>query len=857
MAQPLPRSTISDKLTAKSVPGWDFVVSFVAACRAHADENGISLPAELTDLADWDAAHWQLLRAIDEAADGERLAATVRAEINRRGDRPGTGTTEQVPRQLPPVSRHFTGRASQLDELTRLAREAAEEGAMAIAVIEGMAGVGKTALAVVWGHRERDRFPDGQVYLDLRGYAVDAPMRPIEALAQLLGALGVPAERIPTDVATATGQYRSRLADRRVLVVLDNAASADQVRPLLPASPGCMVVVTSRDRLSGLAARDGAVLLTLGVLTTDEAHRLLTSVLGADRVGIEPDAAAELARACSYLPLALRVAAANATSQPFPSIADHVAALRTGDRLATLTVEGDDLTGVRFAFDLSYRAQCPAARRLFRLLGLVPGADITVPAAAALAGAATDHVARLLNRLAGAHLVDQPSWGRYSCHDLLSEYAADRAGREDSATERQAALARLHEWYLRRAGQAAQILYPQRTRLPGPADSVPGNDFDGDTAALAWLDLERRNLMAAVRHTAEHGPRKVAWLLSDTLRGYFWLRMNVVDWLDTAERALRAAELDGSHHGQAAALLSIGDVHFRLSEYPRAIDCYARALASCRLAGWVDGEVAAQGNLGATHHQSGHIREAAGHYAEALTRSRTSGSRHGTEASEAITAACLGSARYELGQLAEAAELGAHALAHYRKIGSRQGEAATLTDLGRVYVAQEDWPRAMECFTRALELSREIGDRGIEAISLHGLAATHLGTGDTTRARDLAVTAVVMASEIGDRRVEVDALNTLATVEHQAGRPAVGRTHHRRALDLARATGDHYPEVEALLGLATCDESEGEVAQALEHARQAHTIAADLGFGLLDTQALALMDRLTTRGPSIGPLNHR
>ena len=347
------------------------------------------------------------------------------------------------PHQLPPAITDFTGRRQHLDELDRLLEPGVDATAVVISAIAGTAGVGKTALAIHWAHRVRDRFGDGQLYVGLRGYAPTPPMRSLDALAGFLHALGVPAEQVPLDLEEAAGLYRTLLADKRILVVLDNARSADQVRPLLPGSPRCLILVTSRDRLGGLVARDGARRLTLDVLPPEEAVGLLTRLLGAERVAAEPQAAEELAEVCGLLPLALRIAAANLADQPGQSIAGYLARLRQGDRLAELSVDDDPQAAVRTAFDCSYAALEPAAQRLFRLLGLVPGPEFTPPAAAALAGAPTDHAATLLERLTTVHLVEPRGPDRFGFHDLLRLYAADRTHDEDSEPDRKAAAARL------------------------------------------------------------------------------------------------------------------------------------------------------------------------------------------------------------------------------------------------------------------------------------------------------------------------------------------------------------------------------------------------------------------------------
>jgi DNA-binding SARP family transcriptional activator len=430
------------------------------------------------------------------------------------------------PAQLPPDLADFTGRAGALRQLDDMTCGGPGQGTVTITVVAGTAGVGKTALAVRWAHRSRDRFPDGQLYVDLRGYADGLPRAPIQALAHFLCALGVRAEAIPTEMETATALFRSLLDGRRMLVVLDNAHGSEQVRPLLPGSPSCAVLVTSRDRLAGLVASHGARHLELDLLPGAEATELLARILGADRADAEPDAVAELACLCACLPLAVRVAGANLACHPEESVAGYVHRLRAGDPLASLAVDDDPERAVHAAFDLSYRRLGPDARRLFHLLGLVPGPDLTAEAAAALAGTSTQGAGRLLRRLADAHLAEPRAPGRFRMHELLRLYAAEQARRHEPKWERRAATRRLLGWYLRAADAAARLLYPQLPRLPvpPPLPGCPPAGFDTPAAALAWLDAERANLVAAVQRTAEHGHRSLAWLLADTMRGYSWQR---------------------------------------------------------------------------------------------------------------------------------------------------------------------------------------------------------------------------------------------------------------------------------------------------------------------------------------------
>jgi hypothetical protein len=391
---------------------------------------------------------------------------------------------------LPADVTAFTGRRRQLEALDGLLESGADTTAVVISAIAGTAGVGKTGLAVHWAHRVRDRFPDGQLYVNLRGYAPTPPASPLEALAGVLRALGVAAEQVPVETEQAAGLYRTLLADKRMLVLLDNARDPDQVRPLLPGGPGSLVVVTSRHRLSGLVVKEGACRLTLDVLTPEEANQLLARLLGETRVHAEPAAAAELARACAHLPLALRIAAATLADRPQLSIAGYVAELGQGDRLGALAVDGDEQAAVRAAFDLSYAALAPGARRLFRLLGLVPGPEVTADAAAALTGTLPERAARLLDRLAAAHLIDQDTAGRFAFHDLLRLYAAERARHEDTGEERKAATRRLLDWYLHTVDAAARMLYPDKLRLPLPLAEAPrpATPFADHRGALAWCE---------------------------------------------------------------------------------------------------------------------------------------------------------------------------------------------------------------------------------------------------------------------------------------------------------------------------------------------------------------------------------
>ena len=485
-----------------------------------------------------------------------------------------------VPRQLPGAVPHFTGRAAELAALTRALDTAGEQpGSVPIAAIGGTAGVGKTALAVRWAHQVADRFPDGQLYVNLRGYDPGRPVAAADALAGILGALGVTGPDVPPGAEERAARYRSALAGRRVLVVLDNAREVEQVRLLLPGTPGCMVVVTSRDALAGLVARYGASRLDLDLLPGPDAVGLLRVLIGA-RADADPGAAAVLAERCARLPLALRVAAELTAERPEVSLAGlsaELAGLR--QRLDRLDAGGDPRTAVRAVFSWSSRDLDPAAARLFALLGLFPGPDLDRQAAAALAGTPVEAAAQALSTLARAHLVRPAGPGRYGLHDLLRGYAAEQAARRETGQWRQAALTRLLDYYLDTATATAAALDPAAARPgssapaapaaragapvigaaaagAGPAGPAggPGPPVTGAAAARAWLDAERPVLAAITAQAASGGWPGHATGLSAALAPYLEAGRHDADAVAIHGHAVRAARQAGDAAAEEAAL---------------------------------------------------------------------------------------------------------------------------------------------------------------------------------------------------------------------------------------------------------------------------------------------------------------
>jgi DNA-binding SARP family transcriptional activator len=769
----------------------------------------------------------------DSALDGRPAGLAVAPE--RQPD------PAAVPAQLPATVDGFAGRQAQLDVLDSLLAAARGGGAptLIIGAIGGAAGVGKTALAVYWSHRVRHHFPDGQLQVDLRGYATGPPMPPGQALARFLRALGVPPEHVPLDVAEAAAMYRTLLADRRMLIVLDNAANPGQVRPLLPGSPHCLVLVTSRDRLGGLIVSDGARLLPLDVLDDGEAQALLRGILGGARADAEPHALAELAKVCGFLPLALRIAAANLVMRPHTGIGDYVADLRDSDRLAALQVDGDDRSAVRAAFDPSYAALTPAEQRLFRLLGVVPGADIDVPAAAALAGSDPDEVRHLLRGLVDGHLVIEPTRGRYALHDLLKLYARTLAEAADGPDATAAATARLAAFYLGATDAAADLLYAWMTRLPAAPDEPRGHrpplPFAGHQQALDWLDAERANLVAFIHESAEHGPRPAAWRLSDNLRGYLYLRRDAGDWLAVATDALRAAE---GHPGpQAAAQLSLGIAHTTKGHYDAAIAAHTAALGLAERAGWLEGTAAALNNLGTVHSQTGRHREAAVRFTQMVAVN----DRAGCPVGQAIGLDNLGIVRRELGELETAAALHRRAIALYHELGSRHDHATALDNLAAACHDRGRLDEALRFYTEALALHRQTGDRDREATCLYGVASVHCSAGRPESAREPARAAFALAREIGDHRSEANAALVLATVDHHLGRHRSALDRSRHAERLAARTDSRYVRARALVATARAELGLHRADAAHATVREALTLIVEHGYRAVQVDALTVL----------------
>jgi DNA-binding SARP family transcriptional activator/Flp pilus assembly protein TadD len=734
-----------------------------------------------------------------------------------------------VPRELPAGVSNFTGRSDELKALTRLLDQSDGNGAgtVVISAIGGTAGVGKTALAVHWAHDVVDRFPDGQLYVNLRGYDPAQPVSAGDALAGFLRSLGVPGQDIPPEQAGRAARYRSLLAGKRMLVVLDNAGSADQVRPLLPGSPACTVLVTSRDALAGLVARDGAMRLDLDVLPPQDAVAVLRALIGA-RVDDEPAAAAELAEQCCRLPLALRVAAELAAARPAVPLAGLTAELADlQTRLDLLDAGGDPGTQVRAVFSWSYRHLHAADARAFQLFGLHPGPDLEPYAAAALAGATVPQARRALDVLARAHLIQLAGPGRHGMHDLLRGYARELAATVDGGQEQHAALTRLFDHYLHTAATAMDTLYPAechlRPRIPRPATPVP--PLAGPAAAREWLDAERATLVAAAGHAAAHDWPGHAIRLAATLSSYLCKGGHLSEALFVFGHALGAARRTGDHAAEAIILTQFGDVDWRQSRLQQAVGHYGQALALFRAAGHRTGEALALGGMGLSETGLGRCEQADRHQQEAVAIYRDIGDRFG----EARALGNLGWVRQRQGRYQEAAGSHQQSLDLSREIGDREGEAIATARLGAVDLRLGRYQHAAGYLEQALALSHEMGNKGGEAEIRHWLGRAYLELGRHEQAAGNFKQALAVFREIGDPALEADALNGLGDVLFRAGDADKARAHHATALQIATEIGVPQQQAHAHSGLARACQADGDSAQARHHWQEALISYAAIG----------------------------
>jgi DNA-binding SARP family transcriptional activator/tetratricopeptide (TPR) repeat protein len=686
-------------------------------------------PATAADLASpADPGTAATVPAVAAAGPGQSSAAAAG---------PGQSSTAAddsppVPAQLPSDAPGFSGRHEELGILNGML---SRRGSVPIVAISGTAGVGKTALAVRFGRQVARRFPDGQLYLNLRGFdpALE-PVMPSDALRFILVSLGVPPSRVPTDPEGRAALYRSMADGKRMLIVLDNATGAAQVRPLLPGSPSCLVVVTSRNEMNGLVAADGAVPVNLDVLDRDEARELLDLRLGRDRIEGDPQSADEIIAACARLPLALSIAVGRAVGRPKRPLAELAGELRQAmSGLDALEDDDDVATDVRAVFSWSYDQLSVKAARMFRLLGLHPGPDISLSAAASLAGLPRQDAASALRELVRTSMVTERTHARYGFHDLLRAYAAEQAERFDAGRDRRQAAQRMLDHYLHAAMGASHRFNPTTMPLPlkPPLPGVALVDVSDKNQAVSWFDAEFPTLLTVIGYAAANGFDEYAWQLPYTLLAYCLRRGRWQEEEAIQRIALNAARRLGDPSALAHAHLQLGHAQAQLMDYEAAEQNFRESLAGFRDLGDRAGEAIALGGLGTMFDNQRQHAAALNEFlvmlriVKALGHWWTQGSAEN----------CVGWQYAMLGRYEEALEHCRRALALVRESGNAGVMADTLDSLGMIHYRLGDHVAAKDYYARAIDLHQELGASFGEAQSRQALGDVLADEGDEPGAR--------------------------------------------------------------------------------------------------------------------------
>jgi tetratricopeptide (TPR) repeat protein/transcriptional regulator with XRE-family HTH domain len=647
----------------------------------------------------------ELADACDQALNaGGMLSALVPVEPpTRTRDRPR-------PVQMPAPGQYFFGRDLELAALRAFQDEARIAGGMPLVCVDGTGGVGKTSLVVRWAHMVASQYPDGVLFEDLRGYGDEgSPADPADVLQSMLLALGASPQTVPAALDQRSAYLRTLLHARSVLLILDNAWSAAQVRPLLPASSTCMVVVTSRTRLSGLAAREGASRLHLERLSEQSSVGLLTAIIG-DRATADPAATRDLAHRCDYLPLALRIVAERVTSSEHADIAALVRTLKQGPRtLSPFSSSGDSITELRTVFAWSYDALAPRDASLFRLLSLHPGTSFTASSVAALATMSEADAASGLERLTTAHLIDEVRLGRYRMHDLLQRFAAERTSVEDSASERSAATHRLLHWYLGTANAALQVISPCRAPVDlGSADTENiSASFSDHVEAAQWCEDELVAMARATRIAAKNGDVFVATRLPIVLCDYFYRRKPWRMWLRPLQDSLAAATAAGDDFARGWMHNLLGNAGLDLGNFRDSEQHYLSALRIRAKTGPLRDVAWTRAGLGRVRQAAAAPRAAADQYGQAMSLFIADGDPWGA----AIAMAYVGDSCRELGQLSTALEYLRQSARDLQELGDPQGEGCALERLALVFSDMHQWRDAIATLERGLEVNRAIGDR--------------------------------------------------------------------------------------------------------------------------------------------------
>ncbi|MER7455994.1 tetratricopeptide repeat protein [Micromonospora sp. NPDC126480] len=764
---------------------------------------------------------------------------------------------------LPADLLSFTGRSEELAAVLASIGDTPPGGRSraAVCAIDGMAGVGKTAFAIHAAHRLLPDFPDGQLFIDMHGFTDGVPpVEPADALDRLLRALGVRGDLIPRDPDDRAALFRSRLAGRRILLVLDNVAHVGQVAPLVPASPGCLVLVTGRQRLLGL---DDVLSISLDVLSRDKAIDLFSRVVGRQRADREAERVAEVVELCGRLPLAVRIAAARLDARPTWSVA-HLAE-RLQDRRHRLAELEIGQRSVVAALQVSYQHLTSELKRVLRILGLYPGLDIDTDAAAALTGLPPRQVDRLLETLVDVHLLQQRGHRRYRFHDLIRQHAATLADLEEPQGSRHQAMRGLIDHWCWAAQSAAQQIQPGRTPVCAAPEPASALRFDTADQAIDWFTVEHKNLLVGVCYAERHRLYRQAYHLADSLRPFYYSRGQIDDWLLTSRLGLAAARMSGDElaiavsltnaasakwtagqnvealaeqtearelfhrlgdrQSAARAAVAAGHILFRLGRYAESLDRQWQALEVLDDLGDVPGRAAVRCLAGL-------LLWRLGQYEESLHQQRISLADYtelGDLSGQADSLTLMALVHVRLGQEAEAVDRARTALDLYRRSHEHRGQAYALNVLGTVYASQGRHAEALGKFSHALKLIREVGERGTEARTLSLLGMVHRRRGDLILALEHQDRALSVTRETGDPGVECEVLNEFGRTRSANGEWERAVEHHRQALRIATMVADPYEQAEAHEGLAVALTALGDPEAAGGHRRAAAERYADLG----------------------------
>jgi tetratricopeptide (TPR) repeat protein len=694
----------------------DALVAYQRVRRILADELGIDPGAELQ------VVHQRIL-----TADG---VESVAGDNARAGGAEAETAAAELPRQLPPRIRHFVGRQLELDELADLLATAQQTGTHTpVLAISGPPGVGKTALAVHWGHQVAAHFPDGQLYLDLRGFHPSGnPVTPDDAIRDLLSGLLPGDAALPVSSAARASLYRSVVADKRLLIVLDNAYNSEQVRRLLPGGSCCLTIVTSRNRLNGLVAMEDAHPVVLGLLPDSDAYSMLVRRLGRGRLEREPTATRHILELCQRLPLALSVVAARGATCPQLSLSALTDEMReVGNALDRFRADPDS-PDVRAVFSWSYRQLTESAAKMFRLIGLYPATTISSVVAASLASLPVEKGREALLELASAHLLTAQDGDRFTCHDLMHSYAGELAAQQP-AEETAAPLERMLDYYLHTGHRAAALLEPirQPLRMAAPAAGTQLTALADDHAARAWFRAEITQLIVCVRLAAEHGYDTRCWQLAWTLVDYLHSEGRHEDLLNTQRTALSAARRTGDLDGEARVHREVSRANQLFERTEEDCPHLTRALHLYRQNDDIESQGRTHLGIAYRYARQGRHVEARDSSRQALELARRSGDKGGRAAS--LNA--LGWCHAELGDYDSAMTCCEESLELHRELGMRVGEAYSRDSLGYISSALGDLDGAIANFSAAIELWKALGNRVEWAMTLRRLADAMSRHGDS------------------------------------------------------------------------------------------------------------------------------